>query len=196
MVVAGRRPVSWRVAASHQPNPRTLRIALAALDYPLAADIVHAIDPDTGILSRTSVLRHLGVGPVVDIAETLSFWHRIAEPVDRMLYLAGDWAHETQLRRGQGDVPLELESRAGKTGFAFQPYVALQAGETIWLCQIFWSGNWTLRVEPTRPRRRAVGRLEQLALPASPCSRRQPCIADDPIRALRWRPESLRRASA
>ena len=90
MVVAGRRPVSWRVAASHQPNPRTLRIALAALDYPLAADIVHAIDPDTGILSRTSVLRHLGVGPVVDIAETLSFWHRIAEPVDRMLYLAGD----------------------------------------------------------------------------------------------------------
>ena len=149
MVVAGRRPVSWRVAASHQPNPHTLRIALAALDYPLAADIVHAIDPDTGILSRTSVLRHLGVGPVVDIAETLSFWHRIAEPVDRMLYLAGDWAHETQLRRGQGDVPLELESRAGKTGFAFQPYVALQAGETTWLCQIFWSGNWTLRVEPT-----------------------------------------------
>ena len=149
MVVAGRRPVSWRVAASHQPNPHTLRIALAALDYPLAADIVHAIDPDTGILSRTSVLRHLGVGPVVDIAETLSFWHRIAESVDRMLYLAGDWAHETQLRRGQGDVPLELESRAGKTGFAFQPYVALQAGETIWLCQIFWSGNWTLRVEPT-----------------------------------------------
>jgi alpha-galactosidase len=149
MVVTGRQPVSWRVAASHQPNPHTLRIALAALDRPLVADIVHAIDPDTGILSRTSVLRHLGVGPVVDIAETLSFWHRIAEPVDRMLYLAGDWAHETQLRRGHGNVLLELESRAGKTGFAFQPYVALQAGETTWLCQIFWSGNWTLRVEPT-----------------------------------------------
>ncbi len=148
MIVAGRQPVAWRVAASHQPNPHTLRIALAAPDYPLVADVVHAIDPGTGILSRTTQIRHLGVGPSVDIAETIGFWYRIAEPVDRMLYLAGEWAHETQLRSGQGDVPLELESRAGKTGFAFQPYVALRSGKRTWICQIFWSGNWSLRVEP------------------------------------------------
>ncbi len=149
MIVAGRRPVTWRVATSYQTNPHTLRIALAALDHPLGADIVHTIDPDTGILSRTTLVRHLGVGAAVDIAETLAFWFRIDEPIDRILYLAGDWAHETQLRRGQGDVPLELESRTGKTGFAFQPYVALRSGETTWICQIFWSGNWTLRVTPT-----------------------------------------------
>ena len=170
MIVAGRQPVAWRVATSHQPNPHTLRIALAALDYPLVADIVHAIDPGTGLLSRTTLVRHLGVGPAIDIAETLGFWLRIAEPVDRMLYLAGDWAHETQLRRGQGDVPLELESRTGKTGFAFQPYVALRAGETTWLCQIF-PGRATGPCGLIRPapRRRAVRRAQQLALPAPAC---------------------------
>ena len=115
IVVAGRQPVNWRVATSHQANPHTLRIALAALDHPFAADVVHAIDPDTGILSRTTLLRHLGVGPAVDISATLAFWYRVNEPIERLLYLAGDWAHETQLRRGQSNIPLELESRAGKT---------------------------------------------------------------------------------
>jgi alpha-galactosidase len=146
--MVGRQAVTWRVATSHQPNPLTLHIELAALDHPLAADIVHAIDPATGVLERTTVLRHLGVGPAVDIAATLAFWCRIAEPIERVLHLAGDWAHETQLQRGPGDVALELGSHAGKTGFAFQPYVALRTAETTWLCEVLWSGNWTLRVAP------------------------------------------------
>ncbi len=149
LVHAGRKPVAWRVSASHQPNPTTLRISLTALDQPLAADVVHTIDPATGLLSRTTLLHHLGVGPAVDITATLSFWLRTHQAPDRILYLAGEWAHETQLQRGLGGVPLVLESRTGKTGFAFQPYVALQAGETTWLCQLFWSGNWILRILPT-----------------------------------------------
>jgi alpha-galactosidase len=148
LLVAGRRPVTWRVATAHQPDERSLRLALTALDQPLFADVTYRIDAATGILARTTTLRHQGVGPAVEIDETLAFWYRIDEPVDRILYLAGEWAHETQIRHGQGDVPLELESRTGKTGFAFQPYVALRAGETTWLCQIFWSGNWSLRLEP------------------------------------------------
>ncbi len=150
MVVVGprRQPVTWSVATSHQPDPLTLRIALTAVEHPLIADIVFAIDAATGLLSRTTMLRHLGVGPAVDIIATLGFWYRIHQPVDRMVYLAGEWAHETQVQRGQGDVPLVLESRAGKTGFEFQPYVALRAGATTWLCQVFWSGNWSLQVVP------------------------------------------------
>jgi alpha-galactosidase len=150
MVVAGprREPVAWRIATSHQTGPLTLRIALAAVRHPLTADIVLAIDPATGLLSRTTVLRHLGIGAAIDIFATLGFWYRIHEPIDRMVYLAGEWAHETQVRRGHGDVSLALESRAGKTGFEFQPYVALESDTTTWLCQIFWSGNWSLRVVP------------------------------------------------
>src|SRR5215469_1473044 len=32
LIVAGRHPLAWRLATAHQPNPLTLRIALAALD--------------------------------------------------------------------------------------------------------------------------------------------------------------------
>ena len=150
IVLAGarRQPVAWNVATSHQPDPLTLRMALTAVDQPLIADIALAIDAATGLLSRTTVLRHQGVGPSVDITATLGFWFRIHEPIDRMLYLAGDWARETQVRHGQGDAPLVLQSRSGKTGFDFQPYLALRSATTTWLCQILWSGNWLLRVEP------------------------------------------------
>jgi alpha-galactosidase len=150
MVTAGRRklPVTWRIATSHLADPWTLRIAMSALEHPLAADIAFAVDPSTGLLSRTTTLRHIGVGPAVDVTATLGFWFRIHEPIERMVYLTGDWAHETQIRHGPGDAPLELESRTGKTGFEFQPYVALRGGDATWLCQIFWSGNWSLHVAP------------------------------------------------
>ena len=37
---------------------------------------------------------------------------------------------------------LLLESRSGKTGFEFLPYVALLAQQHTYLTQLFWSGNW------------------------------------------------------
>ena len=43
----------------------------------------------------------------------------------------------------------ELETRTGKTGFEFEPYVALRSQRATCLCQIFWSGNWALRVAPS-----------------------------------------------
>ncbi|HEX7966978.1 MAG TPA: alpha-galactosidase [Stellaceae bacterium] len=150
MLVAGpaRQPVSWRVGTWHQPDPLTLRIALSAIDLPLTADVTFAIDSATGLLSRHTTIRHRGIGPDVDVTATLAFWFGIHEPVDHMRYLAGAWAQETQLRHGHGDMPLRLESRVGKTGFDFQPYTALRAGASTYLCQIFWSGNWALEVVP------------------------------------------------
>ncbi len=150
MVVAGpdRHPVVWHAITWHQSDPRTLRLALAADDVPLTADVTFAVDPATGVLRRETALAHRGVGPDVDIVATLGFWYRLHEPVDRMLYLAGAWAREAQLRHGQGDAPLVLESRSGKTGFDFQPYVALRTDAATWLCEILWSGNWRLSVAP------------------------------------------------
>ena len=147
-VGAGRRPVTWRVSTAHQPDARTLRIALNADEHPLIASITFAVDEATGLLSRTTVLRHRGIGADVDVTATVAGCYRIAEPIARVLYLAGEWAHETQPRRGQGDQPLLLESRTGKTGFAYQPYVALRTDAATYLCEVFWSGNWSLRVMP------------------------------------------------
>ncbi|HJT09061.1 MAG TPA: alpha-galactosidase [Stellaceae bacterium] len=144
---AADEPVSWSVASWHQPDRRTLRIVLAAVDLPLAATVDFVLD-DTGILTRHTTIRHDGNGPDVNIAATLAFWVGVHEPIDHMRYLAGAWARETELRPHLGDTPLRLESRVGKTGFDFQPYVALRAGGTTYLCQIFWSGNWALEVVP------------------------------------------------
>ena len=150
LLVAGpdAQPVRWTIATSHQTDPLTLRLALTAEGHPLVAEVVIAIDPVTRLLVRTTQLHHLGIGPSVEVAATLAFWCRINEPVERVLYLGGDWAHEAQLRRGGGDQPLLLQSRTGKTGFEFQPYVALHSGDTTWLCEVFWSGNWQLEVKP------------------------------------------------
>ena len=146
---AERRPVSWRVSTWHQPNPRALRMVLSGVEVPLEAELLIKIDPSTGILSRKTVLHHRGSGPDVDIAATLAFCYRIHEPIVDVHYLAGAWAQETQIRHGDGGTPLFLESRAGKTGFAFQPYLALGTKTSTYLCQIFWSGNWVLQVDPS-----------------------------------------------
>jgi alpha-galactosidase len=143
------QPVSWRVATWHQPDPLTVRLALTGTNVPLTAEIVLAIDRATGVLSRTTMLRHHGTGPDVTIATTLAFCCAVHEPVERVVYLAGEWAHEAQVRRGRGDALLELETRTGKTGFEFEPYVALRNPRATCLCQIFWSGNWALRVAPS-----------------------------------------------
>jgi alpha-galactosidase len=149
MLVAGasEQPVAWSVGTWHQPDPLTLRMVLSAVDLPLAATVVFAIDA-TGILARHTTIRHAGIGSDVEIAATQAFWLGVHEPIDHMRYLAGAWARETAVRPHLGDRPLRLESRVGKTGFDFQPYVALRAGAATYLCQIFWSGNWALEVVP------------------------------------------------
>jgi alpha-galactosidase len=150
MLVAGpqEQPVLWRVGTWYQPDPLTLRIALSAEDLPLTADVEFVIDAATGMLLRRTTVRHSGIGSAVEVAATLAFWFGIHEPVDEMRYLAGDWAQEMQIRRGHPERQLHIESRKGKTGFEFQPYVALLTGTSTYLCQIFWSGNWTLDAVP------------------------------------------------
>jgi alpha-galactosidase len=125
-----------------------LHIALSGVEVPLEAELWFEIHASSGLLRRNMMVHHRGSGPDVDIAATLAFWYDIHEPIDDVRCLAGTWAQETQIRHSDGATPLVLESRAGKTGFAFQPYVALSTKSSTYLCQIFWSGNWALQVEP------------------------------------------------
>jgi alpha-galactosidase len=143
------QPVSWRVSVAHRPNPRALRIALSGLEVPLEAELWFQIDAATGLFIRNTVVHHRGSGPDVEIAATLAFWCGINEPIDEMRTLAGAWAQETQIQHSEGGKPLTLESRSGKTGFAFQPYAALSTKKSTYLCQILWSGNWALQIAPS-----------------------------------------------
>ncbi len=150
MIVEGpeSRPVFWRVSTWYQSDPLTLRIALSGMEVPLEAELLFEIDASTGLLIRKTALHHRGDGPDVDIAATLGFWYGVHQPIDDVRYLAGAWAQETQVQHSDSATPLVLESRTGKTGFAFQPYLALSTKTSTYLCQIFWSGNWALQFEP------------------------------------------------
>ena len=151
MVVTGttHTPVTWAFHASQQPDRGSQVIELAARNVPLLAEISLVVDQDTGLMIRRTTLLHRGQGASVDIRATLSCWIDIHEPLAWMLYLSGHWGDETQVQvRRPGNEPLVLESRAGKTGFGNQPYVALGAKHATYVCQLLWSGNWSLRVQP------------------------------------------------
>ncbi|MCW5747299.1 MAG: alpha-galactosidase [Alphaproteobacteria bacterium] len=142
-----RQPVSWEVDAWRQPDARTLVLELRAAQHPLRAEVHFDFDPASGMLTRRTRVRHDGTDGPVDITATLALSVAIREPIRRMTYLAGGWETETDIQRVRpGEAAIVLESRAGMTGFDFQPHVLLHAAAASYVCQIFWSGNWTLRV--------------------------------------------------
>jgi alpha-galactosidase len=152
MVLVGprRKPVSWDVQSWEQPDPFSQRLVLRARDdIPLLAEVRFDYDRPTRVVTGRTELRNSGRDREVDVRATVGLLFKIHEPIRRMVYLTGGWENEAEIQRTTAiDEPIILESRAGKTGFDFQPYVALQAGSRSYICQIFWSGNWALQVVP------------------------------------------------
>lgn len=144
-----RQAVQWDLGAWEQPTAFEQRLALQARGHPLHADIVFGYDPLSGFVTRRTRLLNVGADRGLELVATLGFVFRIHERLRRLFYLAGGWEQEADLQRMRpGADSLVLESRAGKTGFEFQPYVALRTGAAAYVCQIFWSGNWALEVQP------------------------------------------------
>ncbi len=154
MVVAGaeQRPVIWMAGTWEESGAHGRRLALVAEDLPLRAELSLEYDPATGLLSRSTILRHAGQDGEIDLRTAESFAFLVREPVERMFHLTGGWMDETEIQRTHpDDGVLTLESRSGKTGFHFQPYIALRTKQNTYVCQIFWSGNWRLHIEPKKP---------------------------------------------
>lgn len=143
-----RRPVSWHVRDWRQAGHKQL-LTLQARGHPLRAEVNFTYDPQTGFIARHTLLRHTGNRGEIDIRATEAFSFTVHEPVPRLIYLSGDSEEEAEIQHvSTDDEGLKLESRAGKTGFEDQPYVALRAAASTYVCQLFWSGNWELRVVP------------------------------------------------
>lgn len=148
IVGADQQPVTWAGATWQEPDADHRRLLLIARDGRLHAEISLSHDPATGLIAQRTVLAHRGEGET-DIRATRALSFGISEPIHRILYLTGGWAEESEVQRAHpDDGVLTLESRAGKTGFQFQPYVALNSEAQTWLCQILWSGNWMMQIEP------------------------------------------------
>lgn len=149
MVEVGRRPVrvTWQVRRWETPADGCLLVQLTADDMPLDCDVRFTIHPPTGILRRQTVLRHTGDADAatIPVRSALSFWLAIRSEIHAAEFLSGNWGGEGQPRiHPGGHAALELDSRTGKTGFEFQPWIALQAPDITYLCELLWSGNWEL----------------------------------------------------
>ena len=138
--------VKWAIEAWSQPDADTFILTLSALDLPLQTELTFAVDAETALLRRQTVLRQRrSHTPVVlnHAGNTFSFC--LPAHVQQVLYLTGRWGAETQVQQTPlTQAPLLLESRAGKTGFEMAPYVALRAPGYTYLCELAWSGNWQL----------------------------------------------------
>jgi alpha-galactosidase len=133
--------VHWR-AATGSADGEGLHLVLSAED--LRAEVDFRVDAETASLLRRTRLVATGAHEV-EITGALSFSLRVAEPVRQATYLTGRWAHETQVRRIVPDhTPLLLESRSGKTGFEYQPYLCLETATGTVLVELLWSGNWQI----------------------------------------------------
>ncbi len=120
---------------------------LVAQDSPLECTVTFAVDAATGLLTRSTVLRNGGAAGTAAIPVTgaLSLWLALRGRIEAAAFLSGGWGAEAQPRTlSGGHAALELDSRTGKTGFEFQPWMALLAPDATFLVALQWSGNWSL----------------------------------------------------
>ena len=145
--------VLWKLDRWDTPAPGCLVVTLAAEEAALACDVTFEVDATTGLLRRGTVLRNRGTAGSAPIAITgaLSFWLTLRGEIEEAIFLSGNWGAEARPRvQPGGHTSLVLDSRTGKTGFEFQPWLALRSAGATWLCELQWSGNWMLqaRVRP------------------------------------------------
>jgi alpha-galactosidase len=148
MVEVGPRPgcLAWRLDGWSRPDPWSLEITLDAEGAALVCAQRFSVDPATGLLLRGTVLRHAGEGGPVSITAASSLWLTLRGGARAVHTLTGEWGGEAQAAvHPGGHAGLLLDSRSGKTGFEFQPWIALEGAEGVHLCNLLWSGNWALQ---------------------------------------------------
>ena len=141
-------PVRWSLLTSFQPDDNLFVLTLAGTDIPLQSQLRFQLDQPTGLLLRETTLRHTGTVDHVTLSSAQSLALLLPTDIQDVIHLAGRLVAETQVKRQPlTETPIYLESRAGKTGYRFSPYLALTSPTHTYLCELFWSGNWQLHVE-------------------------------------------------
>ena len=134
--------VAWQLHRWHVQDPWTLAIELRSADAALACELRFTVDAATGLLLRATTLRHCGEVGEIAITGALSLWQTLRGPVHAAHTLTGGWWAEAQaVVHPCGPAALELDSRAGKTGFEFQPWLALEGADGTHVFELLWSGN-------------------------------------------------------
>ena len=150
---SGGGEVLWRLVDWHQPDSSSLVIRLAAWDLPLTVEMSWTMDDPTGVMTRATSISH--DGPSGEGALLIRSATSVALELPGVIsttHLCGQWAMESQRVETAGTrTPIQLESRAGKTGFEFAPYLAVHGDGYTCVLQLEWSGNWFIHTMPGTP---------------------------------------------
>jgi len=138
---------------NHAAQPDRLDVVLKDISRKIYVTLHYAIDPQSGILSRSASIENREAEPITVEQAAAAAW--ALPPAHYTLnYLTGRWAGEWNLTQ-EAVHPGEriIESRRGSTGHQANPWFALQAGEAnedhgdVWFGALAWSGSWRITVE-------------------------------------------------
>ena len=140
---------------SYRIDGETLLIELADIRQPLIVTLRYAIDPATGIVTRSAAVRNKGGQPVrIEALAAATLTLPAANGYD-LHFLSGRHAAEwTPHRVALSPALTVLESRRGSVGHGNQPWFALsrpgvtseEAGP-VWFGALAWSGSFRLSAQ-------------------------------------------------
>ena len=140
---------------SHSIEGDTLTVLTKDIQRDLFVELRYAIEPATGLLGRSAVIRNGTKEPVLIEQAAAATWNLPRGTDYTLRYLTGRWAGEWNLqeeaiRPGQR----VLESRRGSTGHQNNPWFAIERGAgtdedsgDVWFGALAWSGSWRITVE-------------------------------------------------
>ena len=141
---------------SHHIQNDSLDITLKDINDPIEVILHYQLFPDYGLIRRNATVNNKTSKSVIIESAQSAVWNLPPGSGYQLTYLTGRWAGETQvthepIRPGQ----IVLESRKGHTSHYFNPWFAIDAGNTnevsgpVWFGALGWSGNWRITVEQT-----------------------------------------------
>jgi alpha-galactosidase len=140
---------------SHTIEGNELTIMLKDIQRELFVELRYSLDPATGIIGRSSIIRNKTAEPVMIEQAESATWN-LPHGIDYSLrYLAGRWGAEWNLEEHAiqpGEIV--LESKRGSTGHQNNPWFAIERGKhpdeesgDVWFGALAWSGSWRISVE-------------------------------------------------
>src|SRR5882724_3280019 len=133
----------------------SVTVELADIRRPLHVTLRYTIDPVTGIIGRSAVIRNDTAAPVrIDQAFSAA-WSLPAGNDYHLHYLTGRWAAEGTLQdRAITEGATVIESRRGSTGMQANPWFAIERtgltteeSGSVWFGALAWSGSWRISVD-------------------------------------------------
>ena len=142
---------------SHEIRGETLEITTKDIQDDILAKLTYRVYPTADIIRKQAEIRNQTQQSVTVESAQSGVWYMPPGSGNRLSYLSGRWAGETQLNREPiGPGKKVLESRRGNTSHQLNPWFAIDDGERadeehgrVWFGALGWSGNWKLTIEQT-----------------------------------------------